>query len=66
MPDERGHAFRECPYCGANYAPMLPIDHILSRSHQDNVRRVKRSAKYRTRQGELPFPPSPTDPPKLR
>lgn len=55
-----------CLYCGAFFAGTEIATHIHTVEHEANVRKTKRSAAYRNRQGELPFPPTLHDPPKLR
>lgn len=55
-----------CPYCQRWYKLSYQAEHVFTEEHAADVRKFKRSAAYRNRQGDLPFPPTLHDPPKLR
>jgi hypothetical protein len=66
MPDKPTPTPCYCPYCGVFLAASEVLPHVYSADHISKVRNLKRSAAYRNRQGDLPFPPTLPNTPKVR
>ncbi len=66
MPDSNRQRPRFCSYCGPIPDYESPAAHVASGLHKSTVHRYNCSAAYRNRQGDLPFPLTLHDPPKLR
>lgn len=66
MPAKSAKTPSYCLWCNEHVAANDIASHVHTIEHTANVRKTKRAAAYRNRQGELPFPPTLHDPPKLR
>jgi hypothetical protein len=66
MPVKLRPGYAYCSVCNAAFLERWVAEHTTDSVHLANVQKLKRSAAYRNRQGDLPFPPTLHDPPKLR